>query len=244
MAALLAEKGITGVPGVFEGKYGIMQVYFGNRYNRAKIVDGLGEEYTGGLTLYKRWPAVGTAHSHIHATMDLVKEHDLQPEQIREIRAFVGDYHQIMCDPLDARRVPATLVDAKFSLPFLVAVAAVRRDMRLGDFTNAGLRDPRVLATAQKVVPVKDETLDWKLELPPGRIEIVTSDGRTFQRIGNDVPGSATAPMSWEDIVCKFDDCASVANVPRLPGELATVHDMARRLEQLDDATELLRLLS
>ena len=54
MAALLAEKGITGVPGVFEGKYGIMQVYFGNRYNRAKIVDGLGEEYTGGLTLYKR----------------------------------------------------------------------------------------------------------------------------------------------------------------------------------------------
>ena len=243
MAALLAEKGITGVPGVFEGKYGIMQVYFGNRYDRAKIVDGLGQQYTGGLTLYKRWPAVGTAHSHIHATMELVKEHDLQPEQIREIRAFVGDYHQIMCDPLDARRIPATLVDAKFSLPFLVAVAAVRRDMRLGEFTNAGLRDARVLATAQKVVPVKDETLDWKLELPPGRVEIVTSDGRTFQRTGNDVPGSATAPMSWEDISSKFDDCASVANAPRLPGDLAAVRDMARRLEQLDDATELLRLL-
>jgi len=67
-------------------------VYFGNRYDRAKIVDGLGQQYTGGLTLYKRWPAVGTAHSHIHATMELVKEHDLQPEQIREIKAFVGDY--------------------------------------------------------------------------------------------------------------------------------------------------------
>jgi 2-methylcitrate dehydratase PrpD len=244
MAALLAQRGMTGVPDVFEGKHGILDMYFGGRYDREKILEGLGAEYTGGLTLYKRWPAVGTAHSHMHATMCLVKEHNLQPSDIREIRAFVGDYHQIMCEPLEARRVPETLVDAKFSLPFLVAISAVHRDMRLADFTSAGLRNAEVLAMAQKVVPIKDETLDWKLELPAGRVEIVIHDGRTLQRTGNDVPGSATAPMNWDDIARKFEDCASVANLPGLASRVRTAQDMAHRLERIDDATELLRLLS
>ena len=73
MAALLAQRGVTGVPDVFEGKHGILEMYFGGRYDREKILEGLGTDYTGGLTLYKRWPAVGTAHSHIQATIELVK---------------------------------------------------------------------------------------------------------------------------------------------------------------------------
>ena len=157
---------------------------------------------------------------------------------------FVGDYHQIMCDPLDARRVPETLVDAKFSLPFLVAVAAVHRDIGLTNFTIDGLKDAQVLAVAQKVVPIKDEALDWKMELPPGRVEIVSNDGRTHQRVGTDIPGSVTFPMSWADIVRKFDDCVAVASVPRAAEQLSTVREMAGKLELVDDATELIRLLS
>lgn len=244
LATLLAEKGLSGIPTLFEGKYGILSLYFGGRYDRANLVAGLGEEFTGGLTLYKRWPAVGTAHSHIHATIGLVKEHDLDLAEIAEIRVFVGDYHQLMCDPLETRRVPSTLVEAKFSLPFLVAVAVVRRDMSLRDFTEEALRDPDVLAAAQKVVPINDDALDWKLELPPGRVEIITRDGRKFGRVGTDIPGSAEAPMSWDDIVTKFKDCASFAAVPRSPEQIEAVHRMVQRLELVDDATEVLRMLS
>lgn len=243
-AALLAQKGITGVPTMFEGKYGIFDMYFGNRYDREKIVDGLGTDYTGGLTLYKRWPAVGTAHSHIHATMGLVKDNDIQLADIEEIRVFVGDYHRLMSTPLESRRAPATLVDAKFSLPFLVAVAAVRRDIGLKDFTNAALKDPVVLATGQKVVPIDDASLDWKLELPPGRVEIITRDGRKFERVGTGIPGSVEAPMSWDDIVNKFSDCASFAAVPQSADKIRIVHETVRKLELVNDATEILRALS
>ena len=187
-AALLAQKGISGVPTIFEGKLGVFDVYFGNRYDRNGIVDGLGTDYTGGLTLYKRWPAVGTAHSHIHATIGIMREHGLAAEDIVEIRVFVGDYHRLMSEPLEARRAPTTLVDAKFSLPFLVAVASVRSDMGLNDFTEAGLKDPQVLAAARKIVLVDDAALDWKLELPPGRVEIAMRDGRRFERVGTGVP--------------------------------------------------------
>jgi 2-methylcitrate dehydratase PrpD len=176
--------------------------------------------------------------------MGLVKDHDLDPSEIAEIRVFVGDYHQIMCDPLDQRRVPSTLVEAKFSLPFLVAVAAVRRDMSLEDFTDESLRNPSVLAAAQKVVPIADPTLDWKLELPAGRVEIVTRDGRRFDRVGTHVPGSAEAPMDWDDVVRKFKDCASFAAVPRSRVQIEGVHSMVQGLESVQDATEILRALS
>lgn len=242
-AALLAQKGITGIPNAFEGRHGIFDMYFGNRYDRDGILEGLGINYTGGLTLYKRWPAVGTAHSHIHATIGLVTEQDLDPANISEIRVFVGDYHQLMCAPLNERRAPSTLVDAKFSLPYLVAVAAVRRDIGLRHFTDEALKDPEVLAVARKVVPIEDSSLDWKLELPAGRVGILARDGREFHRVGTGIPGSAEAPMSWDDIVSKFADCASFAVRPLSAKQLEEAIGFVRNLETTEDATEVLRAL-
>lgn len=242
-AALLAQKGITGVPHLFEAKYGVLDLYFGNRFDREGFLDGLGTHYTGGLTLYKRWPAVGTAHSHIHATIELMRDHDIDATRIAELRVFVGDYHRLMSEPLEARRAPATLVDAKFSLPFLVAVAAVRRDMGLRDFTDAAIKDPQVLAVARKIVLVEDASLDWTLELPPGRVEIVMHDGRRFDRIGTNVPGNPEAPMNWDALVRKFTDCASFAPVPLAADAVLRVHESVGKLEALADATEVVRPL-
>jgi 2-methylcitrate dehydratase PrpD len=243
LAALLAEKGVTGVDELFEGRYGFFATYFGGRYDREAILDGLGRDHQGSTTLYKLWPAVGTSHSHIHATVDIMVRHDLRPEDIAELRVHVGDYHDLMCQPLDARRAPTTLVDAKFSLPFLVAVAAVRRGVRIADFTGDALRDPQVLAVAQKVVPVPDPALDWKLELPPGRVEIVTRDGHRFDKVGTAVPGNPEAPLTWDDLGRKFADCAAAAATPPSQEQIATAVRTARHLEELEDVTDLVRLL-
>jgi 2-methylcitrate dehydratase PrpD len=219
-----------------------MANYFGGRYDREQIVAGLGETFTGGLTLYKRWSAVGTAHSHIQASIDIVTTHDISPEEIDEITVFVGDYHQLMCDPLDVRRAPKTLVDAKFSLPFLVAVAIVRRDLRLADFQTDGLADPRVAKVAEKIRPREDPSLDWTLELPPGRVEIALRDGRRFSATGTRIPGSAEAPMTWDDLRRKFTDCASVAARPIAGGRLMAICRFVDDLEHAADATKLLAL--
>ena len=73
-------RGITGVPRVFEGEARHPRHVLRQPVRpREDSSTDLGTRYTGGLTLYKRWPAVGTAHSHIHATIELVTEHDLAP---------------------------------------------------------------------------------------------------------------------------------------------------------------------
>ncbi len=242
-AALLAERGIGGVPGLFEGPFGVFELHFGGRYDRAALLDGLGTEYTGGQTLYKRWPAVGTAHGHLHATIGLVAEYAIDPAQIDTIRIFVGDYHRLMCEPLAQRRAPATLVEAKFSLPYLVAAVALRGDLRLVDFRAEALRDPQVLALAERVVPVDDPAMDWKLDLPPGRVEIVLRDGRRFERLADHVPGNVDAPMGWDDLVRKFTDCAAVAASPPTAESVAATHGAIHRLEYAADATVMLRTL-
>lgn len=244
LAALLAQKGITGITNLFEGKAGIFNVYFGGKYERAKMVENLGKEHLGSTMLYKAWPAVGNVHTYIHATIELMKQHRLNASDIEKIRVFVGDFHQRMCTPIDIRRAPATLVDAKFSLPFCVALAAARGQIRIADFSAAALKDPEVLAIAQKVVPVEDSSLDWKVKIPDGRMEIITRDGRKLERVGDNVPGSPEAPMSWEALIAKFRDCASVAAVPVAEDKIRSVTEMVRHLEFLDSTNTLVKTLS
>lgn len=53
LAALLAQKGVTGTRSMFEGKAGLFNTYFAGKYDREKMVAGLGREFSGGEILYK-----------------------------------------------------------------------------------------------------------------------------------------------------------------------------------------------
>jgi 2-methylcitrate dehydratase PrpD len=243
LAVLMAQKGVTGIDRLFEGASGVFASYFGGGYDRAAMVAGLGTDLLGSGTLYKRWPCVGTAHSHMKAAIDIVTAQDLRVDDIAEIKLHVGDYHDLMCQPMSERRAPATLADAKFSLPFLVTIAVARRGMSVTDFTAASLTDPEIHAIGRKINLVADSSLDWKLELPPGRVEIVTTDGRSWLVEGHGVPGNADNPMTWDDLAAKFRECAAVCVNPVRAVAVEQAISLARTLETLDDATDLIRAL-
>lgn len=244
LSALMAEKGVTGPAGIFEGKAGFFNVYFDGEYDREKILNGLGRDFTGSSLLYKPWPSCGVSHTFIHATIEAMKEHALAVSDIEEIRVHVGDFQSGLCEPLESRRKPSTPPDAKFSIPFCVAVAAAKGDVRLCDFTGDGLCDREVLATAQKVVPVIDSSRNWTSKLPDGKIDIVTCDGRTVTRIGDNVPGDTEAPMDWEYLSAKFREAASFSRQPLNAGKIEQAEKLIHRLEGSNDATEVVRILT
>jgi 2-methylcitrate dehydratase PrpD len=244
LAALMAERGVTGIDRAFEGPNGVMACYFGGEYDRAAILEGLGREFMGAATLYKRWPCVGTSHSHMKAALDIVGENNLAADDIVEIRLHVGDYHRLMSEPLKERCAPATFADAKFSLPFLVATAIVRGGMSAHDFSQASLRDEAIIACARKTSLVFDSALDWGRDLPPGRVEILAADGRHWLREGRGVPGNFDNLMGWDDIRAKFRECAAAAPNPLSPERLDLAERYARELENLADATVLIRCLA
>jgi hypothetical protein len=96
---------------------------------------------------------------------------------------------------------------------------------------------------AQKVVPVADASLNWDLDLPTGRVEIVLRDGRRFARTGYRVPGNAEAPLTWQDLGRKFVDCATVAVPAPAAQHVREALDMARHLEDVGDCAALVGLL-
>ena len=90
LAALMAEQGISGIDRAFEGPNGVFACYFGGEYDRDAMLAGLGKELLGAVTLYKRWPCVGTSHGHMKAAIDIVTENGLVLGDIAEIPPACG----------------------------------------------------------------------------------------------------------------------------------------------------------
>ena len=242
-AALLAQKGMLGMENLFEGEAGVFKVYFNGEYNRGKMLENLGTEYLCAGMTYKYWPAVGNAHTYIHAAIELVRENPLKVEEIEAVRVYVGDFAQRMSQPLKERKAPETMMDAKFSLPFTVALALVKGGMNIADFSTAALTDPEVLGLAEKVEPVFDPTFNWDLRLPAGKVEVVMRDGRRIERLGTDVPGTPERPMTWDELLQKFSDCAQASIEPVPLESIKKVQDLVRALETCAEITQVLELV-
>jgi 2-methylcitrate dehydratase PrpD len=243
-ATLLAEKGLTGMDQAFEGKAGLLAVHFDGQYDRQAMLADLGQDYLGAYMLYKPWPVVGIAHTYIHAVMEAMREHRIATSDIDHIRVHVTEYQHQICDPIERRRSPETPLEAKYSLPYCVALAAIRGRVEISDFTPAALKDADVRALAARVVPVRVEGPGWKSNTPEGRVEVITRDGRTIGRVGDDIPGSLDAPLTWDALARKFRTCAAASVTPVHAEKAEQLIALIKRLETLDDVSELIRAVS
>jgi 2-methylcitrate dehydratase PrpD len=243
-AGLLAQKGMLGMENLFEGEAGVFKVYFNGEYNREKMLENLGSEYLSAGMTYKYWPAVGNAHTYIHAAIELIRENPLKIEDIECVRVYVGDFAERMSQPLKERKAPQTMMDAKFSLPFTVALALVKGSMNISDFSTDALKDQQVLALADKVEPVFDADFNWDLKLPAGKVEVIMRDGRCIERLGTEVPGTPERPMTWEELLQKFSDCAQASIQPAPLESINKVQNLLTALETCGEITPVLELLS
>lgn len=244
LAALLAERGIIGPESTFEGPAGFFNTYLDGEYDRAAILSGMGEDFTGRDVLFKAWPSCGVSHSYIHAMASLMREQNLKPDDLKSITIFAGDFQMRLCTPIEDRRAPKVPVDAKFSIPYCVAVAAVRGTVGLSDFTMDAFNDPDVRAVADRITAEPDPSGNWAGKLPLGRIKVTTTDGRTFERVGDKVPGEAEAPMDWTYIEAKFREAVAFSVKPVTPKDIDRAISLIRDLENVDDATEIMRALT
>jgi 2-methylcitrate dehydratase PrpD len=157
-----------------------------------------------------------------------------------------------LCHPIDvaAGKVPRTTNDAKRSIPFNVAVAALKGKVTFQDFTAEGLRDPKVLQVAEKVRWVSAPELDEESfskkgnQLPPGKVGVTDRGGRTFTKRTDFPYGHHLNPIKSEDIVEKFRDCVAFSPRPIPAPDQERVIEMILHLEEVSDIREILRYLA
>jgi 2-methylcitrate dehydratase PrpD len=75
-------------------------------------------------------------------------------------------------------------------------------------------------------------------------VEIRTKDGVAHNRQVKSVPGDVNEPIGWNEIEEKFRGCVSFASPPSPEANIDRAVDLVANLEQVDDATEIIRLLS
>jgi 2-methylcitrate dehydratase PrpD len=247
IAALLAQRGILGPWGTLESRYGLFNTYFRGRYDRGVVVDGIGRQFEMANLSFKPWPSCALSHQYIDATLRIVTEQNVQPEEIESINLAVGDVCRDLCEPIEKRRAPETTNDAKYNIPFAVAIAALKRNVVNRDFTPEALREPAVLAMAGKTSVTFDPELNRTGEgnsLPPGRVKIRTRNNDVYtQRV--DFPyGHHRNPMTVGDLIAKFRDCATFSGVTIPRENVERVVDRVMGLEEVKDVSIIPRLLS
>ncbi len=243
LSALMAQKGLKGPTNSLEGKETLFGTFFEGKYNRNVLIRDIGKRFEGADIGYKPWPCCGSISCSIDGAIWLVKKYNINPKEIEGITVYVGDFAWRNCEPLEERRKPKTVADAKFSVPFILAVAAARRMVVLSDFTTESIREPVALELAQRIIPKLDAQLNVTHGFPPSVVEIKTKGGTAYSK-RVDIPyGDPRNPMTIDDIVRKFKDCASYSIKPLAKENIGRTVEMVSRLEELDDVSQIIRLL-
>lgn len=251
LAALMAQRGILGPRGCLGSRDGLFNVYLQGAYDREALVEKLGSEFELINLSFKPWPACALAHTYIDAMLNLRSEHSLRAEEIERIDVFSGEMSRELCNPIDIAegRYPKTTNDAKRSIPFNVAVAALTGKVSFRSFTAEGLRDPEVLKVAEKVRRVPAPEFDGEFtkkgnQLPPGKVAVTDKRGRTFTKQTEFPYGHHFNPIKFDDLVEKFRDCLAFSPRPIPAQDTERVIEMILHLEDVPDIREIINYLA
>ena len=244
ISALLARKGVRGFDRPLEGAAGFFALYARGAYAANVLTDALGERFEIDRISFKPWPSCRGTHAFIEAAQVLSRANDFDTRAIVAIELVGSRINRMLAEPLAQKQRPATAIDAKFSLPFTVAVALQRGTVTLDDFSTAALQDEATLALAARVNYTVSETLpDKGIETLRAAMTIRLQDGRSFAIEIAEPLGSERRPVDDDLLIGKFRDCARRASHRPSAESIDAWARQILALEECDDMRPLVRSL-
>jgi 2-methylcitrate dehydratase PrpD len=246
LAAMLAQRGITGPKGVFQGKFGYFPVYHGNRYDPSVITKDLGTVFEITNSSLKPYPCCKATHSAISCIQELREKHGLDATKVEDVKVRVNQAaHNLTGHPVESKRRPSSVPEAQFSIPYTVAVAFLRGDVFLGDFTPEEIKNEEILSLAERVTPVMDEEVEDKYGriIGPAIVELTTKDKKTYTGFVEFVKGHPKNPMTMEEVEEKFRKCAAFSAKPLPERNLTELVAVIRKLDESRDVSEIMKFL-
>jgi 2-methylcitrate dehydratase len=239
LAALMAEKGYTGPEHVVDGKEGLTHC-FGPEWKLNLLTDGLGDSWRITHCGMKFFPTEALTHTPISAVLDLVKQHDLKPEQVAKIQIrSLARAADILSDP--SKYDPRTKETADHSLPYVIAAALVDRQVTPAQFEMDRIMDGTIRAQLRKVEVVADPEIEKVFPaLQRVVVNITTTDGRTLSKQLDYPKGDPRNPLSDAEIEEKF---AALAEGVLSSGAQKKLKDAIWGLEKIGSVSKLMALM-
>jgi 2-methylcitrate dehydratase PrpD len=238
-ASALAQAGVRGFEAPFEGKAGFFRLYVEGEYDPAVLLDGLGERFWIEQLSFKRWPACRGTHAYIEAAQRLRARHAIEPAAIAAVVATGGEVQLMLVEPAERKRAPATVIDAKFSIPFTIGAALIDDEVTLESFDSDALRDERKRALAGLVR--FEQRPDWgRARAASGGLAIELSNGERFEERIEIAAGDVSRPIDDAALTRKFRDCAARAAEPL---DASGIERLANAIWALDTASDAAKSL-
>jgi len=241
LAALLAREGFTANLQAFEHKQGYFALFNGaGNYDAANILASWGAPFDlarPGLAI-KQYPCCGSTHPALDAMLELVRTHNLYPDDLARIDAWI---HKRRLEHTN-RPDPQSPLDAKFSIQYCLARALTDRGIRMEHFEGEAFRDPEVRRILPRIRAAPYTTEQFPAENHfGGEVQVTTTRGEVLMgRVDQALGRTVDRPLPEERLREKFESCAArVLPVPTI----AAVYAAIRALENIADVREVTAMM-
>jgi 2-methylcitrate dehydratase len=237
-AARLAQQGMTGPSPIFEGRFGFFKAItgpfqldpFGSKERPFRILD----------VMIKRYPCGQHSQSAIDAAVKL-RSRISTVEEIAEIN--IGTYgaaKTTMAGDTEKWH-PKSRESADHSIPYVVAVALMYGDVKVGHFSDEYLHNFSLLELIQKIkVKETEECNTLYPRASANRVEIIAKSGERFSELVKYHRGHHRNPCTDAEIEQKFHSLTGdlLASTPS-----KKLLNMLWTLEQVDNIGKVIELL-
>ena len=235
-AALLAQRGFTGISNIFEADYGGYLKAVSDEIAMDTLHTDLGQRFEGTAVGYKLFACVGTNHTALEALSALVRDHGFDWRAVEAIDVLTSEY-QVLHSGWAYR--PDSVMTAQMNMAYCIAVLLIQGQVFIDQFDEAYLGDPTILELIGKVHVTAKPDQDHK-----DRTAVVTvrlKGGQSFSAACRAPRGHPDNPPTTADIESKFMALAGKI----LPAANCTrIVEMVAGVERLDDVADLAPLLA
>jgi 2-methylcitrate dehydratase PrpD len=197
-SALLAEKGFDGPPEPLAGVQGFYHA-LNETADLSVVTNGLGESWEIMATSYKPYPCGFVIHPVLDCVLDWRRDNP-----VAEVTRVVVRGNPLLGVRTDRPDI-STGRESQVSVQHAVAAALVTGKAGVDEFTDACVRDPRVLALRGKVAVERDDSFSTIA----AAVDITTADGRLHKLSQPAARGSDVNPMSDADLEAKLRTAAA-----------------------------------
>ncbi|WP_233238556.1 MmgE/PrpD family protein [Bordetella sp. LUAb4] len=238
-AALLAQRGFTGIENILEAEYGGYLSAFARDYRINRLTEGLGEDWEAGKVGFKMYPNVTSMHAALDAYRYLQVKHELKADDIERIEVGCGRMTYVhVAWPYK----PAGVTAAQMNLFYGLSVLALRGRLGADDYIEARIADPAVLDFSSRIHAFEDERIESRGPAfrHAATVKVFTRSGAVLEHDAWARRGSPESPVTPAEVEEKF--FLNVAQ--RIPGDAAhRIVELVGGLESLPDIEALVALL-
>lgn len=238
-AALLAQRGFTGPDTILEGAQGLAHCMAPSEYDFEKASKDFGEKYEIMGIYFKRHACCRSLHNTIDAVLHIREGYEISPENVKSITVRTNNN-----DSRLKKHKIENAVQARFSIPYVDAVALIKGRVGVGDFSVDTLKNPRVLELAKKVKVLADPEMERLYKKEKKRactVEIELNTGESYSHHIDYPKGEPEKPFTNEELEQKFRTLAALTLKEE---KIDKIVKIVQQLETLDKINHLIKNLS